>query len=362
MEQLSNKVTGDDLTADEWDQLAEEVENIILETGLTLTSSDKSQAIKSIIDLIVNNDSYTGGGTANTYTATSVSNPKTALTDKMVVRIRIPNTEKNTGPATLNVDGLGPKSISTYYGSNDTALPADYISDFHLTTFIYDAAFDQFALAGIDAPLGRSQFLKGVTPANVIRNLISALTNTETVIGEDSNSVNVEVRGRNLKVFGGDPAETLLEAFYQGEVGLYNSNQKKLKTVSESLNEHNSSVEILHAGNFKSVGFNQIDNQVANNNLTLDHTDAGNMAIYSGAGGHTFTFTALNTKIGTFWYIVNDGTGNLTLDFNQSGGSGVLYDGTKTVANTMTMTPGGSCTVVRFGSASFKIIAPFGVS
>lgn len=111
MRNLPHKVTGDDLTADEFNDIPEEEENLITSTGQALTAGDLYQIAKAVAMYSSVGDFYVDSGSANAYVLTAVS-PLQAphqYMDGMRVRFRISHT--NTGSATINVNTLGVKAI-----------------------------------------------------------------------------------------------------------------------------------------------------------------------------------------------------------------------------------------------------------
>jgi len=114
MLQLSNKTTGDQLTATEWDNHAREKENFVTHSGQTLDSTD-TQMLKSAyyikyapVGAVTNSGSaYTQGGGAY--------DPST-LTDGMQINPKI-NTTNSTSAPTLDYNGTGAKEIVNPDGS-----------------------------------------------------------------------------------------------------------------------------------------------------------------------------------------------------------------------------------------------------
>lgn len=99
-------------------------DGIILQNAGTITNKVTNSStgnivqFTDIINLISNGDFYTGGGSANTYTATSVA-PRlgiSALENGIQIRFVVPAT--NTSASTLNVNSLGAKSIKKWDGSS----------------------------------------------------------------------------------------------------------------------------------------------------------------------------------------------------------------------------------------------------
>lgn len=82
------------------------------------------------------------GGTANAITAT-LSPAPTALTDGLLVYVRL--TATNTGPATLNVNGLGAVNI---VGGGNAALQGTELFNGGFAEFIYKSTTNSFLLLG----------------------------------------------------------------------------------------------------------------------------------------------------------------------------------------------------------------------
>lgn len=78
------------------------------------------------------------GGTASAYTVTT-NQVYTALTDGISVKLRM--SETNSAGATLNVDGLGAKSIATIYG---TAIRAGALLSGSVHEFVYDSTDEKW--------------------------------------------------------------------------------------------------------------------------------------------------------------------------------------------------------------------------
>jgi len=112
MEDLNNKITGGVLTADEWNQVPSELQNVIEQTGQTLTSADLNQLGKGLANYVANSNFYTDSGVADAYVLTSIGSKQspTAYVDGMTVEFLPGNT--NTGVSTVNVATLGVKSIT----------------------------------------------------------------------------------------------------------------------------------------------------------------------------------------------------------------------------------------------------------
>jgi len=111
MRNIAHKFTGDDLTADEFNDIPEEEENLITSSGQTLTAGDLYQIAKAVSTYAAVGDFYGDAGSGNNYILTAVSPLQAPIQylDGFRVRFRISHT--NTGAATVNVNSLGVKAI-----------------------------------------------------------------------------------------------------------------------------------------------------------------------------------------------------------------------------------------------------------
>ena len=111
MQDLNDKVTSGSLTAAEWNEVPSELQNIITAWGQALSSGDLDQLAKGVAAYAAASMFYTGSGPANAYVATPITGIQSppSYFDGMIVRFRVP--AANTGASTVNVNGLGVKSI-----------------------------------------------------------------------------------------------------------------------------------------------------------------------------------------------------------------------------------------------------------
>ncbi len=114
MQDLNDKITGGTLTAVEWNEMPSEVQNIIADMGLVLSSGDLNQLGKAISDYAASATFYSETGSADAYVATVIGAKQglhvlSAVVDGAIVRFRPGNA--NTGASTLNVNSLGVKDI-----------------------------------------------------------------------------------------------------------------------------------------------------------------------------------------------------------------------------------------------------------
>jgi lysophospholipase L1-like esterase len=124
MQDLNDKITGNRLTANEWNEVPSEIQNVIEALGQTLTSGDLNQLGKSIASYVANGTFYTDSGATDAYVLSVVGSKQgaTAYTNGFEISFITANT--NTGASTINVAGLGVKSLKTIGGG---AVPAGYI-------------------------------------------------------------------------------------------------------------------------------------------------------------------------------------------------------------------------------------------
>lgn len=162
MRDLNDKSTGGSLTADEWNDLPSEVQNIIEDLGQALSGGDLDQLGKAIAGMVGAADFYSETGAADAYVATKIGAKQgpaalDAVHDGLTVRFRPGNA--NTGASTLNVNGLGVKDIVredlSVLSANDLVTTKDAIcrynqptDDFHLLDYARAITFTTEVLTG----------------------------------------------------------------------------------------------------------------------------------------------------------------------------------------------------------------------
>lgn len=142
MQDLNDKITGGTLLSAEWNEVPGEIQNVIESLGITLSVGDLNQLGKAIAGYVANGDFYTDSGAANSYVLTQIGNKKaaTAYTDGFKVRFVAAN--DNTSASTVNVAGLGVKSIKLVGGADPGAGAISGRME-----CVYDIANDRFELA-----------------------------------------------------------------------------------------------------------------------------------------------------------------------------------------------------------------------
>lgn len=159
MQSLSGKTTGSSLTAAEWNQLPSEVQNLITNTGQTLSAGDLTQLIKGIAKYVASGTFYIDSGAANAYVLSNVDTLSTfgSYTDGMQCRFVADNT--NTGASTVNVDGIGVVPIVKLNGDpleSGQIVAGQFIELFYNVTgvsFVFIPSSANFDITGLTSDL-----------------------------------------------------------------------------------------------------------------------------------------------------------------------------------------------------------------
>lgn len=173
MDDLNDKVTGGTLTAAEWNQVPSEIQSVIEGLGITLSGGDLNQLGKAIAGYVANGTFYTDSGAADAYVLSVIGSKQapTAYTDGLEAVFIVGNT--NTGASTVNVAGLGVKSIKK--SSATVALAAGELVAGAEYILIFDLAGDSFdlkATTGIQIFTSSGSFTK---PAGLKRIKVTAV-------------------------------------------------------------------------------------------------------------------------------------------------------------------------------------------
>ena len=158
MQDLATKMTGQQLTAAEWNEVPEEVQNVITTSGLSLSGGDLSQLVKSVMQYVGSGSFYIDSGAADAYVLspiTGFSNPH-SLSDGLTVQFIA--SAVNTGASTVNVAGLGVKDIVDESGA---ALTGGEINNAALNTIYYRSGTDDFRLIIPNIP-DATETVKGI--------------------------------------------------------------------------------------------------------------------------------------------------------------------------------------------------------
>ena len=141
MQDLNDKITGNTLTATEWNEVPSEIQNVIEGLGQTLSSGDLDQLGKSIAGYAANGTYYTDSGIADAYVLSKIGlkQSPTAYTNGFQSSFMAGNT--NTGASTVNVAGLGVKNIKLKGGDDPSEFDVS-----GMTSLVFDSANDWFEL------------------------------------------------------------------------------------------------------------------------------------------------------------------------------------------------------------------------
>jgi microcystin-dependent protein len=111
MQDLNDKVAGNTLTAPEWNEVPSEIQNLITDTGQSLSSGDLDQLGKAVRTYVADSDWYLESGAANAYVLTSQTGRQPCPTYTVGMRIRFIPTYSNTAASVVNVDAIGSRAL-----------------------------------------------------------------------------------------------------------------------------------------------------------------------------------------------------------------------------------------------------------
>lgn len=169
MQDLNNKVNDGGATADgvlpaeQWNEVATELQNVIISTGAALSGGDLAQVGKAIANYVAYGDFYTVGGSANAITLTSTGVLYSITSYVNGDRVRFEAASNNTTGVTINVNGIGVVSLLAADGS---ALAADRIVAGQKYEACYDSTSSAFFLMVPFAKETLNGYLYGLTIAN----------------------------------------------------------------------------------------------------------------------------------------------------------------------------------------------------
>ena len=147
MENLGNRVNGNAISAAQWNQPPNEIQNVITQAGISLTSADVEQLGQAISALGMGNAYYIDTGAADVYVVDPVAGRQGAdvYIDGMFVIFRADNASTGTATATVTVNGIagGAKNIKREDG---TDLLVNDIRSGRDAWFRYDDASGTFLL------------------------------------------------------------------------------------------------------------------------------------------------------------------------------------------------------------------------
>jgi hypothetical protein len=174
MKQIPTQTDGlTSLAAADFNQIPLETQTIITSSGQALDGNFTNQASRAIIDLGMNAGFYTDSGTANNIVLSNSNNPDpTSLRDG--IKVIFKSAATNTGATTINLSGLGAKSLLKENGSNLSS--GDIIAN-NRYECIYSSSGDSFTLLNT---------FKGSIIQNVIATSSTPFTITNQVPTDDT--------------------------------------------------------------------------------------------------------------------------------------------------------------------------------
>lgn len=143
MQDFSNKVSGSSYTAAEFNQFANELENIITTSGQSLSSGNLNQVGIAAAIYASGSDFYTEGGAANAYVCSVVGTKKAPNAYFNGMKVSFVVSATNTGASTINVDSIGAANIKDLAGN---ALSGYELIAGDLVTLIYQTSVSAFII------------------------------------------------------------------------------------------------------------------------------------------------------------------------------------------------------------------------
>jgi hypothetical protein len=124
MVQVPTKANGNTVSAGEWNQLPDELENVVTASGQTPSSGTVDQVAKGVTDISANSDYYTDSGSVDAYVLGVIAPNKAPTSYRNGMKVRFRTTNPNTGASTINVAGLGIKNIKLQDGTTNPSAGA----------------------------------------------------------------------------------------------------------------------------------------------------------------------------------------------------------------------------------------------
>lgn len=390
MEDLNDKITGNNLTADEWNQVPSEIQNVIEESGIALSSGDVTQQLQAIYNISRRGLLFVDSGAADAYVLTSSqSQPATEYRDGMMVIFVADN--DNTGASTVNVDGLGLQTITDGYGSA-TALTGGEISG--LATLIYDGTnFGIYSLgAASNAVYANNTSVEfrdvgdttdvGVVSLNSsdeldvgdvgfntnIVGLAMSLTTPGIMTLNPTGALNMVSANAAVNIDCGtgftlrvNDTENAIVVTVDAEVALYHNAISSLKTQEKGTGTQTTGAQVLDGvGFFKDVGMNVMpveDFSSTNINL-ISRAKVGFYFEYDGAGAATAGLgLETNIPVGATWVIANNSSDQSDVTIDTEGATLRWLDGSGSAAQTgdRTLAASGVATLMKHSTDEFRI-------
>lgn len=194
MQDLNDKVTNDSLTAAEWNEVPSEIQNAIEDLGITLSGGDLAQLAKAIVGYASAGTFYSDSGVADAYVLGSIGSKEgivalDAAHDGALCRFR--PAANSTGASTINVNGLGAKTLTREDGS---AIQAGDLATTRDAFVRYDQSADVFRLLdfSLTGPLNPTTYAIQESTSNTEATVEGALTDSIVVPATGNYVIEVE--------------------------------------------------------------------------------------------------------------------------------------------------------------------------
>lgn len=227
MRDIALKNLGDDLDSGDFNSFNEELENIVRDSDQTLDAAggpntDLNMLSKAASAYANAGSSYQDSGVADAYVLAIASNLQsvTKYYSNMTVTFKAGAT--NTGASTVNISGLGVKSITD---SSGVALVADVILVNDYIKIVYNLSDDRFEL---ETYKNNKTGVHGVTGDVVGETNTQTLTN-KTIAGDDNTITEVDSISDQGTVAANGIAIKVIE------IGVWNMDSTVTVTVAHGL-------------------------------------------------------------------------------------------------------------------------------
>lgn len=209
MQNIPTKNTGDSLTAAEFNQIPDELENAITDTGQSLSGGDLFQLSKAIANMVASGDFYTDSGAADAYVLGTIGSKKGPTLYATGTRVRFVVGNTNTGASTANINALGVKSITL----DGAALIGSELVAGRIVELRYDSSGGTFELVIADT-LGIRQTWQDVIGSRAYSTLFTNTTGRPILVAV---TIQANAAGVSFASFNLDGSNVALAG--QGNVG-----------------------------------------------------------------------------------------------------------------------------------------------
>jgi len=194
MTKFDNKINGNTVSADEYNNIVGASKNLIENSGQTIDSSN-TQLSKAVANYVASGSFYTDSGIANAYVLNTTGSfqAPTELVKGLEIRFRTAN--PNSGASTVNVAGLGAVNIKLGDGTSD--IPSGFITSGSDVRLRYDALNTAFIPSN------------EITQATTSTSGQSILSNPVTVVNGTDNEHDLDFSEGNFEFSDGSGQATI---------------------------------------------------------------------------------------------------------------------------------------------------------